>query len=105
MSISDLFEKILTAMCQIFFGIIWIMTLVHAIIVKVFAVFLIFIFGTIGYFIIDMLPIYWEALVLRSLIIGLSSTFISMLILKIWKPERLSEIYSEHLKKYSKVNT
>ncbi len=104
MSIYDLFEKILTTMCQIFFGTVWMATLVYAIIVRVFAVVLVFILGTIGYFAIDILPAYWETLVLRSLIIGSSATFISILIMRIWRPERLDAIYGEHLKKCSKAN-
>ena len=103
MNITDLFERAITAVCKIFFGIVWIVTLMHKIIVKIFALILIFMLWMSVIFVIGMLPAFWQSLVLTSAIIGASITFISILILRIWKTEKFFEIYDNYLEKHSRI--
>lgn len=103
MNISNFFEIILIKICKIFFGAVWLAIVIHEMIVRVFSVILVFILAITAVFVIEMLPVYWGSLVLRSIIIGSSVIFVSMLILRLWKAEKFADIYSQQLEKYSKT--
>lgn len=105
MSTSNFFEIVLIKICKIFFGAVWLATVIHETIVKIFSVILIFVLAITAIFAIDLLPAYWESLVLQAIIIGSSVSFVSILVLRFWKAEKFAAIYSQQFEKCSKTKT
>lgn len=102
MKLLNLFEKVLIAICHIFFAAVGMAILIHEKIVRIFAAVLMFILGIAAFFVIGLLPARWESLVLQTVMIGSSVTFVGMLILRFWKAEKFAKIFDKHLEKYSK---
>lgn len=89
----DLVEKILIVQWKIFLFIVRAVSFIHEAIMKVLGIVISLLMVLTALWLINLLPLYWQALVLRVIIIGASASFLCTVAIRIWRPEKFFSIF------------